>query len=176
MQNLLATSPTVQSLLASNPAVQSLLVASPTVQSLLAQSSTVQSLLGSSPAIQDLLANSSTVQSLLAGSSIVQSLLAGNWDSAHLQAQMISLTYNVVQFLDARTGRTYYVLMEGLPGDIPVAVDHLSGSVSITDPLDPTRRGWGTYVFDPRSDMYGFNVEQIQPGLIAPVEEFTAAR
>jgi hypothetical protein len=26
--------------------------------------------------------------------------------------------------------------------------DHPSGSVTITDPADPTRRGWGTYVFD----------------------------
>src|SRR4029077_7097069 len=30
-------------------------------------------------------------------------------------------------------------------------VDHLSGSVTITEPPpDPTRRGWGTYVFDPQ--------------------------
>jgi hypothetical protein len=91
-----------------------------------------------------------TASQLASWRAVFQSLLAGDWDSAHLQAQMISLTYNVVQFLDARTGRTYYVLMEGLPGDIPVAVDHLSGSVKITDPHDPTRRGWGTYVFDPQ--------------------------
>ena len=64
---------------------------------------------------------------------------------------MISSTYNVVQFLDTPTGRTYYVLMEGVPGQIPDAVDHLSGSVTITEPPpDPTRRGWGTYVFDPQ--------------------------
>ena len=60
---------------------------------------------------------------------------------------MISSTYNVVQFLDTPTGRTYYVLMEGVPGQIPAPADHPSGSVTITDPADPTRRGWGTYVF-----------------------------
>ena len=63
---------------------------------------------------------------------------------------MISSTYNVVQFLDAPTGRTYYVLMEGVPGRIPAAVNHPSGSVQIEPPADPTRRGWGTYVFDPQ--------------------------
>src|SRR5262245_37406918 len=79
---------------------------------------------------------------------VFQSLLAGDWDSANVQAQTISSTYNVVQFLDIRTGRTYYVLMEGVPGKIPAAVNHPSGSVNITDAADPTRRGWGTYVFD----------------------------
>jgi hypothetical protein len=64
--------------------------------------------------------------------------------------QTISSTYNVVQFLDIRTGRTYYVLMEGAPGRIPAAVNHPSGSVKITEAADPTRRGWGTYVFDPQ--------------------------
>jgi hypothetical protein len=29
---------------------------------------------------------------------------------------MISSTYNVVQFLDIPTGRSYYVLMEGVAG------------------------------------------------------------
>jgi hypothetical protein len=41
---------------------------------------------------------------------VFQSLLAGDWDSANVQAQTISSTYNVVQFLDIRTGRAYYVL------------------------------------------------------------------
>ncbi len=62
---------------------------------------------------------------------------------------MISSTYNVVQFLDTPSGRTYYVLMEGVPGQIPAPATHPSG-VPITDPADPTRRGWGTYVFDPQ--------------------------
>jgi len=78
---------------------------------------------------------------------VFRSLLASAWDRAHTQAQMISCTYNVVQFLDNPTGRTYYVLMEGVPGKIPPPLYHLSASVTITDPADPTRRGWGTYVF-----------------------------
>ena len=90
-----------------------------------------------------------TASQLASWRAVFQSLLAGAWGPAHLQARMISSTYNVVQFLDTPTGRTYYVLMEGVPGQIPAAVDHLSGSVTITDPpADPTRRGWGTYVFD----------------------------
>src|SRR5262249_26023035 len=44
--------------------------------------------------------------------------------------------------------RTYYMLMEGLPGHIPAAVSRAS-SVSISDPADASRRGWGTYLFDP---------------------------
>ena len=49
-------------------------------------------------------------------------LLASDWDSAHLQAQMISSTYNLVQFHDTVTDRTYYVLMElrdGVTGPKP---------------------------------------------------------
>src|SRR6478672_10780048 len=92
-----------------------------------------------------------TASQLASWRAVFQSLLAGDWDSAHLQAQIISSTYNVVQFLDTCIGRTYYVLMEGVPGQIPAAVDHLSGSVTITEPPpDPPRRGWGTYVFDPQ--------------------------
>src|SRR5262245_9517144 len=90
-----------------------------------------------------------TTPQLASWRAVFQSLLAGDWDSANAQAQAISSTYNVVQFLDIRTRRTYYVLMEGVPGMIPAAVDHREHSVSITEPpLDPTRRGWGTYVFD----------------------------
>lgn len=88
-----------------------------------------------------------TASQLASWRTVFQSLLAGAWGPAHLQARMISSTYNVVQFLDTPTGRTYYVLMEGVPGRIPAPVVHLSGSVTITDPTDPTRRGWGTYVF-----------------------------
>ena len=89
-----------------------------------------------------------TASQLASWRAVFQSLLAGAWGTAHLQARMISSTYNVVQFLDTSTGRTYYVLMEGVPGEIPAPADHPSGSVTITDPADPTRRGWGTYVFD----------------------------
>jgi hypothetical protein len=91
-----------------------------------------------------------TAPQLASWRAVFQSLLAGDWDSAYQQAQTISSTYNVVQFLDTRTGRTYYVLMEGLPGLIPAAVEHPLGSVEITERADPTRRGWGTYVFDPQ--------------------------
>ena len=88
-----------------------------------------------------------TASQLASWRAVFQSLLAGAWGPAHLQARMISSTYNVVQFLDTPTGRTYYVLMEGVPGQIPAPASHPSG-VTITDPADPTRRGWGTYVFD----------------------------
>jgi hypothetical protein len=60
---------------------------------------------------------------------------------------MISSTYNVVRFFDLPSGRTHYIVMEGVPGQIPEPKVHSSG-VPITDPADPTRRGWGTYLFD----------------------------
>jgi hypothetical protein len=63
----------------------------------------------------------------------VPELLAGAWGTAHLQVQTISSTYNVVQFRDPSTGRIYYVLMEGIPGEIPAPANHPSGSVTITD-------------------------------------------
>ncbi|MGQ0594867.1 MAG: hypothetical protein ACT4QB_20190, partial [Gammaproteobacteria bacterium] len=88
-----------------------------------------------------------TASQLASWRAVFQSLLAGAWGPAHLQARMISSTYNVLQFLNTPTGRTYYVLMEGVPGQIPAPASHPSG-VMITDPADPTRRGWGTYVFD----------------------------
>jgi hypothetical protein len=87
-----------------------------------------------------------TTPQLASWRAVFQSLLAGDWDSANVQAQTISSTYNVVRFLDIRSGRTYYVLMEGVPGQIPAPANHLSG-VTIIDPADLTRRGWGTYVF-----------------------------
>jgi hypothetical protein len=88
-----------------------------------------------------------TASQLASWRAVFQSLLAGAWSPAHLQARMISSTYNVVQFLDTPTGRTYYVLMEGVPGKIPASVEDQPSGVTITDPCDPTRRGWGTYVF-----------------------------
>jgi hypothetical protein len=88
-----------------------------------------------------------TASQLASWRAIFQSLIAGAWGPAHLQARMISSTYNVVEFLDTPTDRTYYVLMEGVPGQIAAPASHPSG-VTITDPADPTRRGWGTYVFD----------------------------
>jgi hypothetical protein len=88
-----------------------------------------------------------TASQLASWRAVFQSLLAGAWGPAQVQARMISSTYNVVQFLDAPTGRTYYVLMEGVPGQIPAPAAHPSG-VTITDPADPTRRGWGTFAFD----------------------------
>jgi hypothetical protein len=87
-----------------------------------------------------------TASQLASWRAVFQSLLAGAWGPAHVQARMISSTYNVVQFLDTPTGRISYVLMEGVPGQIPAPAAHPSG-VTITDPADPTRRGWGTYVF-----------------------------
>ena len=80
---------------------------------------------------------------------VFQSLLAGAWGQAHVQARTISSTYNVVQFFDMPSGRTHYVLMEGVPGQIPPPAAHATGE-TITDPADPTRRGWGTYVFAAR--------------------------
>ena len=79
---------------------------------------------------------------------VFASLLAGAWTDAHIQAKTLSSTYNVVRFIDVSSQRTYYVLMEGLPGQIPAPVARPS-SVSIVDPADPSRRGWGTYVFNP---------------------------
>src|SRR6266481_3076370 len=75
-----------------------------------------------------------TASQLASWRTVFQSLLAGAWGPAHIQARMISSTYNVVQFLDTPTGRTYYVLMEGVPGQIPAPAEHPSGSVTITDP------------------------------------------
>ena len=84
------------------------------------------------------------------GESSFRSLLAGSWAQAHLAAKQISSTYNVVRFVDTPSGRTHYILMEGVPGQIPDPASHPSG-VTITDPGNPTRRGWGTYVFNPES-------------------------
>jgi hypothetical protein len=88
-----------------------------------------------------------TESQLAAWRVVFRSLLTGAFARAHLEAKRISSTYNVVQFLDTRSGRTHYVLMEGVPGRIPAPRPHDSG-VNITDPRDPARRGWGTYLFD----------------------------
>ena len=45
------------------------------------------------------------------------------------------------------SGRAHYMLMEGVPGQIPAPAPHSAGE-AITDPADPTGRGWGTYIFD----------------------------
>lgn len=84
---------------------------------------------------------------LAAWREVFRSLIDRAWDRAHAQARAISATYNVVRFVDTPSSRTHYVLMEGVPGQIPAPAEHASGE-SITDPADPTRRGWGTYVFD----------------------------
>jgi hypothetical protein len=81
---------------------------------------------------------------------VFRALLAGSWAQAHLDAKRISSTYNVVRFVDTPSGRTHYILMEGVPGSIPNPAIHSSG-VTITDPCNPTRRGWGTYLFNPQS-------------------------
>ncbi len=88
-----------------------------------------------------------TASQLASWRAVFQSLIAGAWGPAHRLARMISSTYNVVRFLDTPTGRTYFVLMEGVPGQIPDPAND-SSSVPITNPADPRRRGWGTYVFN----------------------------
>jgi hypothetical protein len=90
-----------------------------------------------------------TAAQLAAWRGVFQRMLAGSWEQAHQQVRAISSTYNVVQYLDTASGRTHYVLMEGVPGRIPAAAAHPAG-VSITDAADPTRRGWGTYVVNPQ--------------------------
>ena len=69
-----------------------------------------------------------TASQLASWRTVFQSLLAGAWGTAHLQARTISSTYNVVQFLDTSTGRVFYVVMEGVPGEIPAPADHPSGA------------------------------------------------
>src|SRR5262249_61167257 len=88
-----------------------------------------------------------TASHLASWRTVFQSLLAGAWGTAHLQARTISSPYNIVHFLDTSTGRVFYVVMEGVPGEIPAPADHPSGSVTITDPADPARRGRGSYIF-----------------------------
>ncbi len=90
-----------------------------------------------------------TESQLAAWRVVFRNLLAGSWAQAHLQAKRISSTYNVVRYIDTLSGRTHYVLMEGVPGHIPDPASHSSG-VTITDPSNPARRGWGTYLFDPQ--------------------------
>lgn len=88
-----------------------------------------------------------TATQLATWRSVFQKMLAADVGGAHTLARTISQTYNVVEYLDTVSGDLHYVLMEGLPGAIPAPVDH-PFAVSITDPSDPTRRGWGTYVFN----------------------------
>jgi hypothetical protein len=86
-----------------------------------------------------------TAAQLAAWRVVFRSLLAGAWEQAHAQATLISSTYNVVRFFDAPSGRTHYILMEGVPGLIPKPVPDSSGVP--TEPADARRRGWGTYIF-----------------------------
>ncbi len=79
---------------------------------------------------------------------VVRRMLSGDFVGAHLLAKTVSATYNVVEFTDTVHGGVHYVLMEGVPGSIPAPVDHAQG-VHLTHRSDPTRRGWGTYVFRP---------------------------
>jgi hypothetical protein len=81
-----------------------------------------------------------TAAQLAAWRVVFRSLLAGAWEQAHAQARAISSTYNVVRFFDVPSGRTHYILMEGVPGQIPDAARHASGE-TITNPADATRRG-----------------------------------
>ena len=59
---------------------------------------------------------------------VFRSLLGGAWVRAHTRARAISSTYNVVRFVDTPSGRTHYILMEGVPGRIPAPAAHLSGA------------------------------------------------
>jgi hypothetical protein len=87
-----------------------------------------------------------TTDQLATWRTVFQRMLAGNYSGAHTLVKTISVTYNVVEYTDSGTARRYFVLMEGVPGSIPAAASHSSG-VSITSASDPTRRGWGTYIF-----------------------------
>lgn len=89
-----------------------------------------------------------TTGQLAAWRTVFERIVAGDYAGAHHLAKSISVTYNLVQYTDTVTGRRYQVLMEGVPGAIPAAAAHSTG-ISITDPNDPTRRGWGTYIFLP---------------------------
>ena len=53
----------------------------------------------------------------------------------------------MVRFFDAPSGRTHYILMEGVPGQIPEPKAHVSG-VPITEPADPTRQRLGHVSID----------------------------
>jgi hypothetical protein len=88
-----------------------------------------------------------TASQLATWRTVFQNLLRGDYREAHSLVKSLSATYNVVEYNDTVTARRYYVLMEGVPGSIPAAAPHASG-VSITDPNDPTRRGWGAYLFN----------------------------
>jgi hypothetical protein len=87
-----------------------------------------------------------TAAQLATWRTVFQRIRAGDYLGAHTLAGTISTTYNVVRYTDTATSRTLYVLMEGVPGAIPAAASHAT-STSITTASDPTRRGWGTYVF-----------------------------
>jgi hypothetical protein len=79
---------------------------------------------------------------------VFERILGGDYRAAHTLTKSISSTYNLVEYTDSATAQRYYVLMEGVPGNVPAPAHHAT-SVSITNPDDPTRRGWGTYIINP---------------------------
>ena len=77
----------------------------------------------------------------------LQSLLAGAWGAASPKpARSVPLTTSYNSSTLPRVGISSR--HGGCPGQDATPADHPSGSVTITDPADPARRGWGTYVFD----------------------------
>jgi hypothetical protein len=120
-----------------------------------------------------------TPAQLEAWRAVFRSLVDRAWDRAHAQAKAISTTYNVVRFVDTPSSRTHYILMEGIPGQIPAPAAHASGE-AIVDPADPTRRGWGTYVFAAQPQRaLGFSAPHLKDDLETEhqaVEAYLAAR
>ncbi len=88
-----------------------------------------------------------TASQLIAWRTVFERMLAGDYAGAHTLIKSISSTYNVLEYADRITGQRYYLLLEGVPGKIPSPARH-NGSVNILDPDNPTRRGWGTYIFN----------------------------
>ncbi len=89
-----------------------------------------------------------TAEELATLRGVVRRLLVGDFAGAHALVKTVSVTYNVVEFVDSGTGGVHYVLMEGVPGNLPAPVDHPFG-VRGLGRSDPRRRGWGTYVVNP---------------------------
>ena len=108
---------------------------------------------------------------------VIRAMIASDFIGAQERAKAISDTYNLVEFVDTATGEVHYVLMEGVPGSIPAPANHPHG-VHITDPLDPRRRGWGTFIINPNSaKRVGFSAphpkDDLETGALA-VEAYVA--